>query len=639
MPMKDFFISYTGSDESWAKWIDAQLKQAGYTTVIQAWDFRLSANFVSNMHDALVECERTIAVLSPAYFDSKFCQAEWTAAFHKDPTGSDGILVPVRIENFSPQGLLGPLACIDLFGLDEDAATDTLLTGVKRDERPITVLAFPGADAKKQGAPRFPGVLPDIWNVPHRRNPNFTGREDLLAALETRLKSGTPAALTQALAGLGGVGKTQTALEYVYRHAAEYDVVWWIRSEEPATLAEDYAALAEPLALPEKGNRDQDVIVAAVRHWLEKNGGWLLVFDNAETQEDLTDYLPRNTAGQIIITSRNPVFGAVAEFLPVTKWEREESKAFLAKRTKRDDPDGANAIADALGDLPLALAQAAAYMEATGESYAGYLNLFQKRHEKLWEQETEPLDYPATVATTWTLSMEKAEAAAPGAEALMQLCAFLAPDDIPRAMLCDHRDEVPEPLQALLGDTLALNKVLAALRQYSLLEVHDDAFNMHRLVQAVVRGRFDDDERKKWCAAATAVVNVAYPFDSDDVTTWADCARLTPHARVVAAHAELLGVAQDKTQHILNQAGLYLQGRAEFAEARTFYERALKTAEAVYGKNHTEVAAIVNNLGGVLRALGDLAGARAHLERALKIGEATLAVCRTLNYAGILFKY
>jgi tetratricopeptide (TPR) repeat protein len=622
--MTDFFISYTSSDKNWAEWIAWQLEAKGLSAVIQAWDFNAGSNFVLEMHEAAATCKRTIAVLSPEYMESGFAQSEWSAAFAKDSKGDKGLLVPVRVADFRPEGLLGPIVYVDLVGKAEEAARDALFAGVNRSRaKPSHPPAFPGAAPPKTDAPPFPGALPDIWNVPHRRNPNFTGREELLAALAARLKSGNAAALTQALAGLGGVGKTQTALEYVYRHASAFDVVWWIRSEEGATLAADYAALAQPLNLKEWGAQDQGQIVAAVRHWLETNGGWLLIFDNAEAQTDLDDYLPQDTAGQIIITSRNQVYGDVAESLPVAKWEREESKAFLAKRTLRNDPAGADAIAEELGDLPLALAQAAAYMEATGESYAGYLKLFQERRQAIWAHEKAPREHPEPVEITWTLSMEKAEAAAPGAEALMNLCAFLAPDDIPREMLRDHRDEVPEPLQTLLGDSIKLNAVLAALRQYSLLEVRDDAFDMHRLVQAVVRDRLEEEARKTWCEAATSVVNDAYPGDSVlDVISWPVCARLTPHVRVVAVHAETLGVAQDATARLLNQAGLYLKGRAEFAEAQTLYEQALQLYEAAYGPDHSFMATTVNNLGGVLRALGDLAGARALYERALRIDEA-----------------
>jgi hypothetical protein len=128
------------------------------------------------------------------------------------------------------------------------------------------------------GAPRAPGALPPIWQVPYARNPNFVGREYLLEALHEALASGQPGARVQALTGLGGVGKTQLALEYAYRYAGDYEAVWWVRAEEPATLAAEYAQLAGPAGLPAANLTDLGEVVAAVCNWLARTDGWLLIF-------------------------------------------------------------------------------------------------------------------------------------------------------------------------------------------------------------------------------------------------------------------------------------------------------------------------------------------------------------------------
>ena len=197
-------------------------------------------------------------------------------------------------------------------------------------------------------------------NIPHLRNRNFTGREIILTDLRKALSSGKPAALTQAISGLGGIGKTQIALEYAYRHQSDYDVVWWVRAEKPETLAADYASLARARNLPEKDEQEQQIIVEAVRRWLGQNKNWLLVFDNAQAPEDIRDYLPKEPVGHILITSRHQSWRGTASPITIKKWPREESVVFLCKRTGQKDEDGANAVADALDDLPLALAQAGA---------------------------------------------------------------------------------------------------------------------------------------------------------------------------------------------------------------------------------------------------------------------------------------
>src|SRR5215475_2150909 len=158
----DFFISYTSVDRSWAEWIAWQLEAAGYTTVIQAWDFRPGSNFVLDMQQAATTSGRTIAVLSPAYLQSGFTAAEWASAFASDPTGTQGLLLPVRIRDCALRGLLRPIVYIDLRGLEEEAARERLRAGVRRQRmKPTREPGFPGHTSGSLAAPPlFPGSLP-----------------------------------------------------------------------------------------------------------------------------------------------------------------------------------------------------------------------------------------------------------------------------------------------------------------------------------------------------------------------------------------------------------------------------------------------------------------------------------------------
>jgi tetratricopeptide (TPR) repeat protein len=468
-------------------------------------------------------------------------------------------------------------------------------------------------------------LLPPIWNVSQHQNPNFTGREGILKALRLALISGEPAAWKQAITGMGGVGKTQLAIEYIYRHKADYRVIWWVRSEEPATMAADYASLAVDLNLPEKNFEDQTEIARAVKRWLEHNPGWLLIFDNAQDPGEIRNYLPLGGAGHVIITSRNLVWGSVAKLLPARVFDRAESIEFLCKRTGQGDKKAADALADELGDLPLALEQAGAYIETTGIALTEYQELFLSRRKELWEDESHPPDYRDSVATTWSLAMEQVSQESQDAADLLNLCAFLAPDDI--------------PLELLSGGVKHLSGPLAATATDKLIDTSAEFLSVHRLVQAVVRDRFGEDDRKRWTETVVRLLSSAFPPDSDDVQTWHQCSRLLPHALAAASHAESREVAPEVTQHILNQTGLYLDGRADFAEAKVLFERALSLAEKAYGPDHPEVATTVNNFGFVLKDLGDLQGAKELFERALKIDEKAYGpdhpnVARDLNSFG-----
>jgi TIR domain len=223
---RDFFISYTAVDEPWARWIAVTLERAGYTTLLQAFDFRPGSDFIHLMQRATSGAARTIAVLSPAYLGSTFGGAEWRAAFGTDPTGESGRLIPVRVQPCEPPGLLAGRIFIDLVDADEATARQRLLAGVgPRGHRPTTA-PFPGVPHSTIGAagsPRFPGAGPQVSNLP-ARNPRFTGRDGMLAELRRRLHAGEGTLVVQALYGLGGVGKTQLALEYAHRFAADYQL-------------------------------------------------------------------------------------------------------------------------------------------------------------------------------------------------------------------------------------------------------------------------------------------------------------------------------------------------------------------------------------------------------------------------------
>ena len=620
----DFFISYTGADRQWAEWIAWQLDKAKFSTFIQVWDFRPGSNFVLEMQKAAADSERTIAVLSEAFFKSGFTQAEWAAAFKQDPTGEKGTLLPVRVAECDLTGLLSPIIYIDLIGVTEERARELLLAGANRERaKPAVAPSFPTPSARSAPTPTFPGALPPIWNVPRLRNLNFTGRKAQLEELHAKLASHTTTALT-ALRGTGGVGKTQLATEYAFRHASDYEAVWWVRADSAAQFASDFAGLAIAIGAVGADEADQKVQIGAAKAWLEHNGGWLLILDNVPRPDEIEGYLPSGGTGDILITSRFQNWGGVADVVSVDTWPRDDSIDFLLGRTRLDDRDTAGALAEELGDLPLALEHVGAYVEEIGCSLGRYLELFKERRSDMIALAKPPADYDETVATTWGISIDMVADENPAAVELLNLCAFLAPDDIPLGVIREGGEHLPEALATAAADDLAWNDVLAALRKYSLVEVSGDALFLHRLVQAVVQGRLGEDGSKASAEAAVMVVNASFPRASDDVRTWPQCSRLAPHALVASGHAEDLDISPVHGARLLNRLGPYLNGRAQFAEALAAQERALKLFEAALGSDHPDVATSLSNLGVVLLSRGDLAGARERFERALKIDEAVL---------------
>jgi tetratricopeptide (TPR) repeat protein len=657
---RDFFISFTGPDRPWAEWLLAELDAAGYTSVSQLRDFVAGANFALDMDRAARRASRTLGVLSPRALEAPYVQQEWAQRLASDPTATQRALVLVRVEPCQLQGLLGPVVYIDLVGLDEASARERLreeLAAVVRGERrlptsPMFPRGGPAADVPALQRPRFPTALPLVWNLPFRRNPDFIGREQELAELAARLGRGA-AAVTQTLLGAGGVGKTALAVEYAYRYRSQFDAVWWIRAEQPATLVGDYADLAAALGLLEGDQPDQQLAARAVRRWLEGHDRWLLVLDNAEAAETptglspplarLVDLIPQVLHGQVLVTSRDASWEEHAGLAELEVFTPGEAVAFLLARTGSTERATAGEISELLGFLPLAVEQAGAYVRQTRLSLHDYLNRL-RQYPALTMTRGRPRDRdPAdTVATTWQLSMERVRPT-PGAVALLEVCAFLGPEEIPRELFSQQLNPPTADLEVLAEDPFALDDAVGALRRFGLVKADAQTLSVHRLVQQVVRDQVDPEQHRRRATAALRLILAAFPTQHTNPDAWPTYARLLPHVLAVTGAAQRLGIEPDSAAWLLNQAGLYLWQRADHTQAGSLHQRALAIRETRLGSHHPDTAETLNNLAAVLRAQGDLAGARPLLVRALAVREACLGAdhpdtAETLNNLGLVMR-
>ena len=614
LPVLEFLISYAWADNAWAEWIAWQLEVAGYATRLQAWDVQLGVDLAAQMQQAIAEAARLVAVLSPAYLASRLGEAPWRPIFARDPAGERGLLVPVRVADGDPPTSLADCGYVDLVGLAEPEATERLLAGVRqgRPGRPeaAPLLQAVAAPVALGVQPPFPGPGPSISNLAPR-NPQFTGRADLLDELEQRLIGEAAVAAH----GPGGVGKSQLALEYAHRHAADYDLVWWVDAATRLLATSGLAELALRMGLGARAGQPEQAAAALAE--LARRDRWLLVFDSAEEPEDLVGLWPSG-GGQVLLTSRNAGWGGHAARLPVDVLAPDDAAAFLLQRTGGGDHQPASALASELGGLPLALELAAAHLEESDLSLAEYLARYRRTQAELLAR-GQPAPFPVSVAATLELDLDRL-AGEQATVDLLRLCAFLGSGPIPSGLLAAEPEVLPPELAVAVGDEPALDATSAALYRLSLVGRDHDGLKLHRLVGEVVRDGLND--QPWWAAAAVELVAAGFPADVTEPASWPACARLLRHALATTDHADRLDVAAEQTSRLLNRVGVYLRGRAEFAAAQHALERALVIAEAIYGPDHPTVATYVNNLGDVLRDLGDLAGARAHFERALRIDEA-----------------
>ncbi len=486
-----------------------------------------------------------------------------------------------------------------------------------------------------------------VWNVPYLRNPHFTGRDELLDRLAQQLAPEAQehgmttrrAALTQpqAIKGLGGIGKTQIAVEYAYRSRDldRYTHTFWVNAASEEALLTSFVALAELLpAFPAKSETDQSKLVAAIKHWLEQcQERWLLIFDNADDVALVRNYLPKLGNGSILLTTRANAVGSLATSVEVETMGFVEGTHLLLRRAQRfaqasdEEINQAGNIVVALDHFPLALDQAGAYIEETRCSFVDYLDIYQNHRQALLAQRgTQATDYPNSVATTWSLSFQKVQLANPAAAELLQLCAFLAPDRILEELVKEGAAYWPSLLQHAATDLFSFQQMIAELLKFSLVKrlVEDRAFSIHRLVQAVQRDRIEPETQRQWAENVIRAVNQLFPKDPRDLATWPQCLRYLDQAQVSYALVERYLFSFVEAASMLNRAGLYLQEHALYTMAEPLYVRALAIHEQQLGVTHPDTAQSLNNLAVLYYTQGKYTEAEPLLKRALAIKEQQL---------------
>ncbi|WP_328592431.1 FxSxx-COOH system tetratricopeptide repeat protein [Saccharopolyspora elongata] len=609
LPGVDFFISHAGRDRAWAEWVAWHLHDAGYTVELDTWDWAAGDNFVTKMAAALDGAERVVALFSPAYFEpQRYTTDEWASAFVHDEQQRPRLL-PLVVEECEPPQLLRPLIAQKLFGLDEDQARKALLDAARGPKRPDGRPEFPpSAQARGQEAgsrPRVPGSPPAVWNVPGR-NSDFTGRDGVLVPLRERLLS---CKNTQVLHGIGGVGKTQLAIEYAHGFAAGYDLVWWIDSERTGLISEQFAALAVAAGLVGT-NTDHTAAELAVRKYFRENSRWLLVFDNAEDPDAVRPWLS-GAAGHVLITSRNPAWNEIGTRTEVQEFQRQESIALLRSRQPALADAEADRLADELGDLPLALAQAGGTLAETGLSVPEYLRLLESRTNDVLNEKP-PSSYPTSLAAAVRVSMERLAADEPAAVALLQVCAMFAPEPIPTGWL-SKPEALPDELAKVAGDPLAFGKLVARIGRIGLARVGNATIRLHRLVRSVIRDQLSVDRRNALHTSAEALLAGVVPGSTEDPAAWPEWARLLPHlVEVDPATTE-----NERLRSLACDAALYLLRRGDVTSAMPFVRRLYERWRDRIGPDDVHTLTAANEVAHSHFQLGEYHEAHALIEDTL----------------------
>jgi tetratricopeptide (TPR) repeat protein len=451
----------------------------------------------------------------------------------------------------------------------------------------------------------------------------FKGRDEFMQRLHdslTRSRGGRTAIVSQALYGLGGIGKTRAAVEYAWAHADDYTALLFVVAETPEALRRNLAALADVL-LPQLDTTDDAVRLASVLDWLKTNLGWFLILDNVDTTPALAEVerlLSGLTGGHVVVTSRLADFPGYIQPLELDVLAVEDAAAFLLARTDNgrrraavDDAAKAHEVAEELGRLALALEQAAAFIAKRRLTFTQYLEQWRsKRDEVLKWLDATVTGYQYPVAVTWqTLVAQLSE----GGQHLLERLAWLAPEKIPESLI-----DVPVP-SAKAENLLEAYSDLAG---YSLVtrDAEGPFFLIHRLVQEVTRRSLTGEARQRSLTEALGWINAAFTGPPNDVRNWPTLDPLAPHALIVTAYADA-AVIPAPTARLMNELGVLFQAKAMLAEAEPLKRRVLAICEKSFGPDHPNVATAMDNLAILLLATNLFEEAEPLMRRALAIDE------------------
>ena len=679
--MADFFVSYTSSDRDWAQWIGKQLEALGHVPHVHEWEIEGGGDIYDWMEKRLETADHVLCVVSEEYLKAPYSGLERKAALWQAASSRPGFVLFVVVKPARMPVLSDHIKRCELFGVNDATARARFRAFLEKREVPETV--------------SFPGEAYTVSNIPLRLPPQFMGRDEALAAVDAAFERAADGFAVAALFGLRGVGKTTVAAAYAERHRSEFRATWWIRAQNEPGMRADLVALG--VRLQWVGAEDkEDAAVDAVLERLQHEGDKiLLIFDNAPDADAIKPYLPRGGQGKILVTSNAYAWRDVGTPVKIGIWSKEVGADYLIARTGRSsERTVAQTLSQALGGLPLAHEQAAAYCERLEKSLAGYLKSFIAAPARmLGDVRDAPTQYHErlTVTKTFALAIDEAAKLNAAVESLIVHAALLAAEPLPLYLFADGAAKLGEPLRTALADD-GLDEALATLRSFALIEretivderdaeIETETIRLHRLVREVAAERCTGLARDAIRAALIEAMAAVYPLEMSDAETWAQgwprarrldapalalCEAPLPEAaeetaarliealaayrhhalgayaaarplyeRALALREKRLGAEHQDTAETLNNLALLLGDEGNYQAARPLFERALAIMEKVHGPEHRATVTVLNNLALLLREQGDLGAARPLFERALATAEKTLGASHPVTAAAL----
>ncbi|MFE3633809.1 FxSxx-COOH system tetratricopeptide repeat protein [Streptomyces sp. NPDC059168] len=548
-------VVFPGYHRAWAAWIAQCLESHGHQATLQRWDPPRETALEDSLADLLLASGPVLLVLDDWFFElGPRPPGEWNDALRGFVAANADRFAAVNLTNRSLLPATAVLEPASLWGLSEEAAEERLMRRLglerRRVPRPVAHRA------------RYPENRCEIWGEIPRRNPRFTGRDDLLTGLHQQLADADRGAAVCTLLGMSGIGKTQLAAEYAHRFSTDYDVVWWVNSDDRNIQRDRLGELAVELGL-RVGNEPGERI-RAVREALRRGepyGRWLLIFDGWDDTDGVDTLLPQG-AGHVLVTSRNRGWGEHTDILEIPAFLRAESTAYLLRRAPHISAVEADEVAAEFGDVALPLVQAASWLGESRMEVPEYLRMVRERRLSTVDEPATGEGFPRSSMTSWSILLNRLRGAQPQTIDILGLCTSFAPGRIPLGLIraYPHAD-LPEQLRWMSSDLTAWTRALDTLVNYSVLTretrgpvgvemgPHQESVHMHRLVHDIVSKLTSEDSRVVHRQAVRTLLAQADPGNPLDSRNWPRYAELLPHLEPSGA----LSSAQPRVQEtVLN---------------------------------------------------------------------------------------
>jgi len=640
----DFLVSYKDSEAPWAEAVALVLRGAGYRTELRPWAYTGSKAFLEEVKLRGGSGTCLVPILTPAYMTTMHAEHYWFEAFKR---GQFPVLA-IWAHECDIDKLLFVHEFIDMRDSDIEKARPAILDmATELRGAPSESPATPQTQQAERRAAivRIEDLVP-VRRIPFERAPAFTAPNTILEDLQDSLQRHHAAVLLGHPAGGKGQGRRKTCIEFLYRYAESYPIIWVMRAHHPALLAEDYARLAGVIKLPEAGARDQAYTVQAVRRWLSANQRWLLVFYEPPDFEAIQKYLPFTMTGHVLVVAERGEWRQIPRQFHAATWSRNDAGTYLMQRTGQQEKKFAEEIATQLDFSPISLALAASYIRQAHVSLDEYAVRLRERMKVLRPSAPKDSAMRAFEAVL-SLNVGGLADAAPDAVNFLKGFAYLHSYNIIPGAFVAGADALPKSMAAALKKPAVIEAAVRKLRDWGLVEEQYGSIMVHTMVRARIRDWMEASlgsaihtalptfspsqsfsmakaEGADWVKRLLTLLLSAYPEDNADPASWPSASLLLPHAHELLGHAKTLGVAKDDQAELWRRIGGYLMHRELLGEAREAFENARAADENTLITGSRRRLSVLCGLGQTLTYSAEYQAARECLEEARKLASGPL---------------